>query len=386
MASWGVDMATRCSVLVDCLTSETRTAVLIDDEPIAFTFHPPEFSPGLGDVYLARARKVTGGGVFLELGKGIDGFIPAASIKGRSLSDGDLVVAEVRREGGGGKGCRMAPVDAPIDEDHALRRLRHGPGLALEALTGLDEQSVEVIVVEGPDQAVSKVRDSIARERPELTALVERYSGAKPLFQHAGIEDELASTTEPEVALPGGGRLIIERAAALTAVDIDSGPSSLGQANREAVPLIARACRLRGLAGVILIDPAGSNDHQQGFRLAEALGTQFEALGTEIDIKGVTRTGLVEMVRRKVRESGAETQSRLRSRVYAAFRAAHAAQADEPGKAMAVRANIDLIELMSRDTFAPDHEIYRARHGLDLRLEVEKVMGRGMFEIESQSI
>ena len=145
--------------------------------------------------------------------------------------------------------------------------------------------------------------------------------------------------------------------------------------------ILGQAIGLRGLGGVIMIDPAASNDRQAGFRMAEALGLSFAAAGIDGDVKGVTRAGLVEVVVRKQRESVAETLKRLRTRAYAAIRTAHGAAAHHPGRALAIRANVDLTELLGRDVFAGELEAFRARHGVGLHLATDDAMARGMFDI-----
>jgi len=379
-------MVGRSLVLIDCLTSETRTAVVLDDSPVAFNVHPPAMSPRFGDVYAVRTRNVTGGGVFLELGNGIDGFIPVHLLKGRSLGEGDLLLAEIRREGVRGKGCRLAPLDEPLPDGAQPGKVRAGDGPALEAIEWLDDDQIAEIRFEGIDQAMADMREEIVARRPALSDRITRYTGARPLFEAEAVDVHYWALDDPHMSLPGGGALSIEPTAALVAIDIDSGPSSLTQANKAAVEATCRAIRLRGLAGVMMIDPAGSNDRRQGFKMAEALEAAFSAQRLEAEIKGVTRAGLVEIVRPMRREGIAATLKRLRTRVYQAFRAAHGAQASAPGRAITIRANVDFIELMSRDTFAPEREAYRARHGLDLRTEVDNAMARGVFEAVDQPI
>ncbi len=365
------------TVLIDGLTAEVRTAVLRDDAPVAFSIHPPAAGPRLGDIYAARIRKIGKEGAFADLGGGHDGFLPAHALKGRNLSEGDLAAAEVRREGVRGKGCRLAPCDADIAAADGPGLLEAGPGPALERILTLPAAAIARIVVEGAD-AFAAVGQGVA---PELAPRVERHAAATPLFEAFGIEGDLTAAAEPEIAMPDGGRLIVEETAALTAVDIDSGAAAPARANDRAVPLIAQAIGLRGLGGVIMIDPAASNDRQAGFRMAEALGLSFAAAGIDGDVKGVTRAGLVEVVVRKQRESVAETLKRLRTRAYAAIRTAHGAAAHHPGRALAIRANVDLTELLGRDVFAGEFAAFRARHGVGLHLATDDAMARGMFDI-----
>lgn len=373
------------TVLIDCLTSETRTAVLRDDEPVAFSIHPPLGVPRVGEVHAVRARNANKAGTFVDFASGLDGFIPAGFLSGLKVAEGDRVVVEVRREAVRGKGCRVAPFTsaAPSEPSLGLLKTLHGP--ASEAVEWLDDDAVAVIRIEGSDDAVSAARADIQAHRPALEERIKRYVGAQPIFQMAGVDADLWAMDSPEVPLSQGGKLTVEPTAALIAIDIDSGAASPGQANRAALEAIVQAMRLRGLAGVMMIDPAGSVDRHQGFRLAGNLAKSFEAASLDAEIKGVTRAGLVEVVRRKRREGIAETLNRLRTRVYAAFRAAYGAQAETPAETMVVVGNVDLIELMKRPIFDAERDAFRARHGRDLRLEVDKAMARGVFEVKGQS-
>lgn len=363
-------MSADLTVLIDALTGEVRTAVLKNGEAIALSVLPPSSSPHVGDVYAGRVRSVGEGGAFVDLGNGIDGFLPAKALTANSLrsgaiSEGGLVAVAVRREGVRGKGCRLALAESAEALPETPGRIRTGGG----PLADIDERRIARIVAEG------EVRIPSNAER------VERHTGATPLFSAYDVEGEFERVLEPTVALPEGGRLIVEETAALVAIDVDGGPSKPAQANRRAVPAIVRTIALRGLAGVIMIDPAGSNDRSLGFRMADALMAQFDADDVVAEVKGVTRAGLVEIVRPKRRESVAETMRRLRSRAYAAIRAAHGEVPHLPGQSVAIRANVDLTELLGRDVFAPEFSAFEARHGVALRLETDDAMARGQYEV-----
>jgi len=366
------------TLLIDGLTAEIRTAVLRRDEPVAFSIHPPTTGPRLGDVYAARIRKVGKEGAFADLGDGHDGFLPTQALRNRSLSEGDLVATVVRREGVRGKGCRLAFHDVDADTAETPGLLSAGPGPALERLAALPVSEIARVVVEGEGMHAEILQGA----DPVLLDRIERHTAATPLFEAFGVEGALQAALEPEIALPGGGRLIVEETTALTAVDVDSGTASAAKTNERAIAAIVDAIGLRGLGGVIMIDPAGSNDRKIGFRMAEALGEAFAAAGIDGEVKGVTRAGLVEVVVRKQRESVAETLKRLRTRAYAAIRAAHGAARHHAGRPLTVRANVDLTELLGREAFAPEFEAFRARHGVDLHLATDNAMARGMFEIE----
>ncbi|MBM3522897.1 MAG: hypothetical protein FJX57_08065 [Alphaproteobacteria bacterium] len=116
------------------------------------------------------------------------------------------------------------------------------------------------------------------------------------LFGHAGVEEALAASAGPRVAIPGGGVLTIERTRALIAIDIDSAGGEAGSVNRRAIAEIARQLRLRDGLGTILVDflrgPASQRRALDG-AFADAVAIDRRA----VDILGWTRGGLLELRR-----------------------------------------------------------------------------------------
>ena len=97
---------------------------------------------------------------------------------------------------------------------------------------------------------------------PGLAEKIEHYSGARPVFDLYGVEDEIQHALEKEVPLKSGGYLVIDQTEAMTTVDVNTG-SFLGQrnleetvyrTNLEAAQAVARQLRLRNLGGIIIID------------------------------------------------------------------------------------------------------------------------------------
>src|SRR3546814_15644433 len=97
---------------------------------------------------------------------------------------------------------------------------------------------------------------------PGLAEKIEHYSGARPVFDLYGVEDEIQRALEKEVPLKSGGYLVIDQTEAMTTVDVNTG-SFLGQrnleetvyrTNLEAAQAVARQLRLRNPGGIIIID------------------------------------------------------------------------------------------------------------------------------------
>jgi ribonuclease G len=146
-------------------------------------------------------------------------------------------------------------------------------------------------------------------------AIVERiahYSGAeRPLFDLHGVEDEIEKALARRVDLKSGGYLIIDQTEAMTTIDVNTGgfvggrsfDDTIFKTNLEAAQVIARQLRLRNLGGIIIIDFIDmENADHRGAVLAE-FNKALERDRTRLTVNGFTQLGLVEMTRKRTRES-----------------------------------------------------------------------------------
>jgi ribonuclease G len=140
---------------------------------------------------------------------------------------------------------------------------------------------------------------------------IEHYAGERPLFDLYGVEDEIEKALARRVDLKSGGYLIIDQTEALTTIDVNTGGYVSGRSfdetifktNLEAAQVIARQLRLRNLGGIIIIDfiDMDSEEHR-----AAVLSEFKKALArdrTKMTVNGFTALGLVEMTRKRTRES-----------------------------------------------------------------------------------
>jgi Ribonuclease G/E len=177
-------------------------------------------------------------------------------------------------------------------------------------------QTIGEIVVEPRAEA------KVYRELLGADAPVKVHDGAASSFDRFGIEEDIEAALTPRVGLPGGGALVIETTAALTAVDVDAGASRTEVANREAVVEAARQVRLRNLAGVILVDLIAGRDKRAAVADLKAL-LAGDPAGPRLT--GLTPSGLVEIVRPRIRPSLAETLLDSVTRTWAPEAAAYRA-------------------------------------------------------------
>ncbi|MBM7333810.1 MAG: ribonuclease E [Alcanivorax sp.] len=146
---------------------------------------------------------------------------------------------------------------------------------------------------------------------------IKLYSDDTPLFSRYQIESQIETAFEREVKLPSGGSIVIDPTEALVSIDINSSRATKGadieetalQTNLEAADEIARQLRLRDIGGLIVVDfidmgPA-RNQREVENRMRDAL----EADRARIQLGRISRFGLLELSRQRLRPSLGETSS-----------------------------------------------------------------------------
>lgn len=182
--------------------------------------------------------------------------------------------------------------------------------LAQRVLRDLANDTTTRIVVDSREN-FQKLSAFAAQYTPRVSHLLEHYTGERPLFDLYGVEDEIQKALQRRVELKSGGYLIIDQTEALTTIDVNTGAfvgertfdDTILKTNMEAAQAIARHLRLRNLGGIILLDfiDMESDEHREAV-LAE-LTKALERDRTKISVNGFTTLGLVEMTRKRTRES-----------------------------------------------------------------------------------
>jgi ribonuclease G len=146
---------------------------------------------------------------------------------------------------------------------------------------------------------------------PTSVSKLEHYKGERPIFDLYNIDEEVTKALARRVDLKSGGYLIIDQTEALTTIDVNTGgyvgarnfDDTIFKTNLEAAGAIARQLRLRNLGGIIIVDfiDMAREEHQNAV-LAE-FRKQLLRDRTKITVSGFTQLGLVEMTRKRTRES-----------------------------------------------------------------------------------
>lgn len=167
------------------------------------------------------------------------------------------------------------------------------------------------------DESYQEAMAFVRQVMPQYENRIRRYEDRLPLFNRFQIENQIESAFGREVKLPSGGSLAIDPTEALVAIDINSSRATRGAdieetaltTNLEAADEIARQLRLRDIGGLIVIDfiDMTSSQHQRLVenRIREAL----EADRARVQVSRISRFGLLEMSRQRLRASLDETSS-----------------------------------------------------------------------------
>ena len=146
---------------------------------------------------------------------------------------------------------------------------------------------------------------------PELSEKIEHYPGERPIFDMHSVEDEIQKSLKRKVQLKSGGYLIIDQTEAMTTIDVNTGgfvgnrnlEETIFKTNLEAAQTLARQLRLRNLGGIIILDfiDMQQNDHKE--QMMAALLKALESDHAKTSVTQLSSLGLVEMTRKRTRES-----------------------------------------------------------------------------------
>ncbi len=182
--------------------------------------------------------------------------------------------------------------------------------LALRILRDWYQSSVTKIVIDSKSN-FDRMADFAVTFMPEVEAILELYKGERPLFDIYNIENEIKSALERKVLLKSGGHLVFDQTEAMTTVDVNTG-SYLGRGNQEqtifktnmeAAQATARQLRLRNLGGIIIVDFIDMHNEEHKTAVLNALEKAMNKDHAKYTISNVSELGLVEMTRKRTRES-----------------------------------------------------------------------------------
>ncbi len=189
----------------------------------------------------------------------------------------------------------------------------HESSLVIRAIRDYFQPDIGEILID-TDEIYEQARQFMSHVMPDMVNRVKRYRDDVPLFSRFQIEHQIETAYSRVVSLPSGGSIVIDHTEALVAVDVNSARSTRGtdiettafNTNCEAAEEVARQLRLRDLGGLIVIDfidmESAKNRREIENRLKEAL--HYDRARVQMD--KITRFGLMELSRQRLRPSLSE--------------------------------------------------------------------------------
>ncbi len=186
--------------------------------------------------------------------------------------------------------------------------------IIIRALRDYYRNDIGEILIDNPE-IYEEAALFVSRTMPQIRSKIKLYEDQIPLFTRYQIENQIQSAYQREVKLPSGGALVIDYTEALVSIDINSGRATRGadieetafNTNVEAAEEIARQLKLRDLGGLIVIDFIDmlESDHQR--QVEKAFHEALSLDRARIQTGHISRFGLLEMSRQRLRPSLDET-------------------------------------------------------------------------------
>ena len=184
--------------------------------------------------------------------------------------------------------------------------------LVLRSIRDLLHEDTSEIVIDDEEQYERALKFTTAF-LPRYAERIKHYSARQPIFDAYGIEQELRGATGRRVPLQSGGSLVIDQGEALTAIDVNTG-SFVGKGgtgledtvtanNLEACKEVARQLRLRNIGGIIVVDFVDMDTEGNRKKVWDAFNKALSADRSRCNVTRISELGLVEMTRKRTRES-----------------------------------------------------------------------------------
>ncbi len=182
--------------------------------------------------------------------------------------------------------------------------------LAQRVLRDFANEETGRIVIDSREN-FGKLQAFASEYMPNLLPRLEHYSGERPLFDLHNVEEEIQKALGRRVDLKSGGYLIVDQTEAMTTIDVNTGgfvgvrnfDDTIFKTNLEAAHVIARQLRLRNLGGIIIVDFIDMDTEEHRAAVLAEFQKALSRDRTRITLNGFTALGLMEMTRKRTRES-----------------------------------------------------------------------------------
>ena len=186
--------------------------------------------------------------------------------------------------------------------------------LVIRAIRDYFQPDIGEILID-TDEVFEQARQFMAHVMPATVNRIKRYRDDVPLFSRFQIEHQIESAYSRQVTLPSGGAIVIDHTEALVSVDVNSGRATRGadieetafKTNLEAAEEVARQLRLRDLGGLIIIDFIDMENQRNQREVENRLRDALRHDRARVQTGKISRFGLMELSRQRLRPALAET-------------------------------------------------------------------------------
>ncbi len=182
--------------------------------------------------------------------------------------------------------------------------------LAFRSVRDIMTQDVERLIIDSPEEH-SRIVEFVRTYFPKLLDRIELYEESEPIFDAFGIELDISRALGRRVWLKSGGYIVTDQTEAMTVIDVNTGKfvgkegleDTILKTNLEAVKEIAYQIRLRNLGGIIIVDFIDMDKPENRDKLFTAFQEAMKKDRAKNTIFHISELGLIQMTRKRVRES-----------------------------------------------------------------------------------
>ena len=209
-------------------------------------------------------------------------------------------------------------IEEAANERPAPFLIHQESNVILRAIRDYLRRDIGEVLIDRP-KVYESVKNHISLVRPDFLSKVKLYNNDAPLFTHFQIETQIESAFQREVRLPSGGSIVIDPTEAMTSIDINSARATKGgdieetafNTNLEAADEIARQLRLRDLGGLVVIDFIDMTPVRHQREVENRMKDAVRQDRARIQLGRISRFGLLEMSRQRLRPSIGETSQNV---------------------------------------------------------------------------
>ena len=205
-------------------------------------------------------------------------------------------------------------IDKASSERPAPFLIYQESNLVVRAMRDYLRSDISEILIDNPE-VHERAKRFMEQVMPQNLTRLKLYEDSVPLFSRFQIEHQIESAFSRTVQMPSGGSLVIDHTEALVSIDVNSARATKGsdieetalQTNLEAADEVARQLRMRDLGGLIVIDFIDMTSHKNQRIVENRLNDALEIDRARIQTSRISRFGLIEMSRQRIRPSLGES-------------------------------------------------------------------------------